>query len=377
MNLVQPGTPAELAQSLADAAARGQAIRFGGNFTKDKMAGPLGSGDISISTRCLRSVLRYEPRDLTISVEAGLPYAEFRALLAENRQMVPLDPPFAETATVGGVIAANHSGPRRRLFGSARDLVIGMTFATLEGKLVQSGGMVVKNVAGLDMGKLMIGSFGTLAAIAIVNFKLIPMPPESRTFVMQFPSAAAAIARRDEILASVLQPVAVDLVNPPSAARLGLEGFALLLQAAGNAAVMHRYSRELADARALEGDDEASLWQRVCEFTPSFLERQPAGAIARVSAPLNEVQAVVESVPGEAVARAGTGVCYAYLPDAEAAARWTREALARGWRYVLEYSNADLDRWPSPGSDFAMMERVKEMFDPQRLLNPGRLYGRI
>src|SRR5256886_13255208 len=100
--------------------------------------------------------------------------------------MVPLDPPFSQGATVGGVIASNTSGPRRRLYGTARDLVIGMTFATLEGKLVQSGGMVVKNVAGLDMGKLMIGSFGTLAAIAVVNFKLLPMPAANATFVIPF-----------------------------------------------------------------------------------------------------------------------------------------------------------------------------------------------
>lgn len=104
--------------------------------------------NVSISTRGLRSVLRYEPRDLTISVEAGLPYAKFRALLAKNRQRVPLDPPFSERATVGGVIAANHSGPQRRRYGSTRDLVIGASFVTLDGKLVQSGGMVVKNVAG-------------------------------------------------------------------------------------------------------------------------------------------------------------------------------------------------------------------------------------
>jgi glycolate oxidase FAD binding subunit len=377
MNFVQPASPPELAKSLADAGDRKQTIRFGGNFTKDKMAGPLACSDLAISTRGLRSVLRYEPRDLTISVEAGLPYAEFRALLAENRQMVPLDPPFTDSATVGGVIAANHSGPRRRLFGSARDLVIGMTFATLEGKLVQSGGMVVKNVAGLDMGKLMIGSFGTLAAIAVVNFKLIPMPRESRTFALQFPSAAAAIAKRDEILKSVLQPVALDLVNPRAAERLGLEGFALLLQAAGNSAVIRRYSRDLAEARTLDGEDEESLWQRVREYTPAFVERRPGGVIARVSVPLNEVRAVVESVPGEAVARAGTGVCYLYLLDAETAANWTRKASERGWRYVLEYSTSELDRWPNTGSDFAMMERVKEMFDPQRLLNRGRLYGRI
>src|SRR5207253_4650689 len=98
---------------------------------------------------------------------------------------------FAEQATVGGVVAANSSGPRRRLYGTARDMVIGMTFATLEGKLVQTGGMVVKNVAGLDMGKLMIGSFGTLAAIAVVNFKVHPIPV-TRTFLWNFVNVADA-----------------------------------------------------------------------------------------------------------------------------------------------------------------------------------------
>src|SRR5207253_6569691 len=121
---------------------------------------------------------------------------------------------FAEQATVGGVVAANSSGPRRRLYGTARDLVIGMTFATLEGKLVQSGGMVVKNVAGLDMGKLMIGSFGTLAAIAVANFKLLPMPEAERTFLLGFADLASAINVRDRILTSVLQPAAIDLLNP-------------------------------------------------------------------------------------------------------------------------------------------------------------------
>src|SRR5664280_1127975 len=109
-------------------------------------------------------------------------------------------------APVGGVISANCSGPRRRLYGTARDLVIGMQLATLEGKLVQSGGMVVKNVAGLAMAKLMIGSFGTLAAITVVNFKVVPMPETERSFVLPFDSAAGAVAARDRILNSALLP---------------------------------------------------------------------------------------------------------------------------------------------------------------------------
>ena len=162
--------------------------------------------DAAISTAALRRVMEYEPRDLTISVEAGLPWSELTRLLAANRQMVPLDPPFADSATVGGVMAANRSGPRRRLYGTARDLVIGMRFATLEGKLVQSGGMVVKNVAGLDMAKLMIGSFGTLAAIAVVNFKLPPAPEIERSFLLPFDSLPDAMAARNRMLAACCSP---------------------------------------------------------------------------------------------------------------------------------------------------------------------------
>jgi len=103
----------------------------------------------------------------------------------------------------------------------ARDLAIGMRFVTLEGKLVQSGGMVVKNVAGLDMAKLMIGSFGTLAAIAVVNFKLQPAPETERSFLLPFDSLARALAACNQILGSVLQPAAIDLLNPAAGMALG------------------------------------------------------------------------------------------------------------------------------------------------------------
>ena len=118
---------------------------------------------------------------------------------------------------MGGIVAANTSGPRRRLYGSARDMVIGMTFATLEGKLIRTGGMVVKNVAGLDMGKLMIGSFGTLAAIATLNFRLHPKPAGTRTFVQNFEQSPEVIAARDEVLKSRLQPAAIDIVKSAEA----------------------------------------------------------------------------------------------------------------------------------------------------------------
>src|SRR5579864_6684340 len=185
------------------------------------MAGPIRDSDVTIATGGLDRVLEYDPRDLVISVEAGVTYRELSRILAGHRQMIPLDPPFSDKATIGGIVASNSSGPRRRLYGTARDLVIGMKFATLEGKLIQSGGMVVKNVAGLDMGKLMIGSWGTLAGLASVNFKLLPIPAVERTVVLPVESASAAFEIRDKLLRGVLQPSAIDFLNSFAAVELG------------------------------------------------------------------------------------------------------------------------------------------------------------
>jgi glycolate oxidase FAD binding subunit len=358
----------ELAALLAEAGASGRSVTLGGNSTKAGMGGPIAAADVAISTAKLNRVLQYEPRDLTVSVEAGITYAELSRVLAEHGQMIPLDPPLGERATewatVGGIVAANVSGPRRRLYGTARDMVIGMTFVTLEGKLIRTGGMVVKNVAGLDMGKLMIGSFGTLAAMAVLNFRVHPLPAATRTFVQRFGDVAGAMAARDTVLRSVLQPAAIDLLKVDG-------GYELLIQAGGSRAVLDRYSRELAGARAVEGGEERSLWERIRELTPRFLAEHPDGVVVRVSCGLPEVGRVMEAMPRVALARAGSGVCYGYYAEAG-------ESRHKG---VIEFAPAGVresaELWPDPGSDFAMMKKIKDMFDPRGLLNRGRLYGRI
>lgn len=379
-----PQSPQELAAALAVSAATGSTIALQGNRSKRLMAGPDVPADSTISTTALRRVLQYEPHDLTISVEAGLPWRELVSVLAGNRQMVPLDPPSSENATVGGVLAANISGPRRRLYGTARDLVIGMQFATLEGKLIQSGGMVVKNVAGLDMAKLMIGSFGTLAAIAVANFKLVPMPEVERSFLVPFASLPEALAARDQILRGVLQPAAIDLLNPAAASTLGNAAWILALRVGGNARAIERYEHEvtpLAGAKAFEDAAHASLWQHIQEFTPRFLRTHPDGVVVRASCTLKVLEAVMASFSGPAVARAGTGVCYGYFEQSAAAAGWMADALRRGWKAVVEFAPEErkpaLDLWPSPGGDFELMRRIKNLFDPANLLNRGRLFNRI
>jgi len=382
--VLAPSTPAELAQALQDAASHKRTIALAGNSSKHLMAGPNEPADVEITTSALRRELQYEPHDLTISVQAGMRWRDFTARIAEHRQMVPLDPPFATSATVGGVIAANSSGPRRRLYGTARDLVIGMTFATLEGKLVPSGGMVVKNVAGLDMAKLMIGSFGTLAAIATVNFKLLPAPEAEHSFLLPYPSAADAIAVRDRVLASPLQPSAIDLLNPAAAASFGGSGWLLAVRTGGNPAALHRSEAELAHIAgrlAVETECPDSFWTEVEEFTPQFLHRRPDGAVVRVSCTLKDLASVMESFPGPAVARAASGVCYGYFEQAERTAAWFARTGGMGWKSVIEFApearKRTLELWPSPGGDFEIMRRIKAMFDPSNLLNRGRLYRRI
>ena len=370
MAIARPQSGQELASSLADCAAQGRTIQLGGAFSKNRMAGPVEPADVVVSTSALNQVLQYEPNDLTMSVGSGLPWAELTATLAGNRQMIPLDPPFSAHATVGGVIASNSSGPRRRVYGTARDMVIGMQFATLEGKLINSGGMVVKNVAGLDMGKLLIGSFGTLAALVSVNFKLSPIPEACETFVRSFQSASEAFTLRDQVLAGALQPSALDILNPPASARVGLEKWSLVVEASGNAAAVARYSSELG------GADRApkNLLHRIQEFVPAFLVDHPDGAVVRASSTLTAMKELMAGWQVPAFARAGSGVCYACFADA-------REAAVPGGRGAVEFAPEEKKRelalWPAPGDDLAMMKRIKDMFDPKHLLNRGRLYGRI
>jgi len=378
---VHPASPAELAEAMGSASARHQTICSGGHFSKRRMGGALGAAQTTISTAAMKRVRQYEPRDLTISVEAGISYCELSRVLAERRQMVPLDPPFSSTATIGGILATNGSGPRRRLYGTARDLVIGMEFATLEGKLIQSGGMVVKNVAGLDMAKLLIGSFGTLAAITVVNLKLIPQPPFSRTFVLSCNTLDAAVAARDAILHSALDPEAIDLINP-AAMESPEPAFRLAVRAGGNAAAIARYERELPSlgARPLPGG-EAVFWSWIQNFTPRYLDAHADGAVVRVSCTLKELKTVILEAPGPAIARAGSGVCYLYFEQFSQATAFAAEAAREHPQTVVECApesrGAQADLWPVPGRDLEIMKRIKRMLDPDNLLNPGRLYGRI
>ncbi|MCY4189118.1 MAG: FAD-binding oxidoreductase, partial [Bryobacterales bacterium] len=283
-----PSSVEDLRAALARLSAEQAGIETGGAFSKQSFGGPAPPAGCRLQTSRLDRLLAYEPADLTVSVEAGMRFADLSRTLAENSQFLPLDPPLAEKATIGGILAANSSGSRRRRFGTARDMTIGMRFATLDGKLVSSGGMVVKNVTGLDMAKLMIGSYGTLAVIVSANFKVFPKPERSASFVFRSASAESLLGARKEILGGVLQPVAMDWLDAGAAQAVGLGSQqALVVEAAGSLAVTRRFGaafHALASARGVDVDAAPEgVWERVREIGPDWLAARPHGALLRCS----------------------------------------------------------------------------------------------
>jgi glycolate oxidase FAD binding subunit len=240
-------------------------------------------------------------------------------------------------------------------------------------------------VAGLDMGKLMIGSFGTLAAIASVNFKLTPRPAVSRTVLFTFDDLPTALEARGAVIRGVLNPIAVDLLNPVLSAQLGLKNFSLVVMFAGNQAVIERCLREasaLGPARPLAIDEEQRFWHSLHAITPRFLEKfRDTAAVVRLSTTLDECGDALKSIEGPGFAHAASGIVRGWFTRQEGAARCMAEAAKRNWKAVVEFSSdplrSNMSLWPEPGGDFAIMKEIKKMFDPGNLLNRGRLYGQL
>ena len=270
--------------------------------------------DVVISTRRLDQVLEHEAGDLTCIVEAGLRIDHLNRRLIEHGQFLPLDPPG--NPTLGACVAGNLSGPRRHRYGTARDLVIGITVVLGDGTVASSGGKVVKNVAGYDLGKLFCGSEGRLGLIVRLALRLYPRPESARTLAVALESAEDASAKVRAILSSPLVPSAVDVVWP---GWLGLlfEGTRQSVEA------------QLATARALVGgaEDLGSIWEEA--------EARQRWSRGRLLFSPGELAATLSSLE-EGVVRVAAGV--AYVP----------------------HEAAD----PRDDSELRLLERVRRQFDP-------------
>ena len=403
--VVTPGTVEEAAQVVALTDKHGLTLLARGGGSRMKVGGLPEQIDVLLETNKLTRLLEYEAADLTCHVEAGLTLTALQSQLAKQGQWLALDPPDAEQATLGGILASNASGPKRLRYGTARDLVIGLRVVQANGEIARSGGHVVKNVAGYDLNKLYIGSLGTLGIIVEANFKLQPRPAVERTLLLTFTNAHDAMQTVIAMLGSLLTPGAIELIDAGATndmsnffgLNLPTSGYTLAVNFEGGSISVDRQMDEaqLIARRnnALMSDDVAGevqyrFWDVVREHTQGTVTCKAAMPVSQVASYLQKVEQVCRHHELEAaiVAHAGNGILYIELRPSDATPRIV-EAVAelrvhaqevRG-SMVVEHCPVDLKRrinvWGEPGSDFYLMQRLKRQFDPKGTFVKGRFVG--
>jgi glycolate dehydrogenase FAD-binding subunit len=395
---VTPGSPDEIAAILRFANEHRLNVVPAGGLTQQFTGNPPPQVDVLLYTSRLMEVEHYDPGDLTIGVGAGWTVAHLSAKVAADKLFFAGDPALPERATVGGMLATGLYGPHRHGYGGLRDHCIGVRFVTGDGRKAKGGGRVVKNVAGYDMMKLLIGSWGTLGIMTSASFKLFPAPRQTRTFVTEFASAADAFAFRNRMLHSPLDPICLELISPEAGGLLATSAtWAILLRAAGSDIVLARYRAELGTAvsREVEGQGERDLWQSASDFSHSVRERHPRSLVLSMTLPLADVQPVLDQVAEVAnsngltvatIGRVGVGHLLVGMwsaPQSEVmqasfvnAVSGVRDRLPRDVSMAVlhcpEDGRGQITAWTVTPTDLESMRAVKDTLDPNEVLNRGR-----
>lgn len=403
----------ETAAVLRFAADQGLAVIPCRNGTKLSIGNSPRNYDVALNVKELNRVWHYEPADLTVSVESGMKFGDLQHFVSRHGLWVPLDPPGGAKASIGGILATNATGPLRFCYGAPRDMVLGMKVATSEGKIVKTGGRVVKNVTGYDVAKLLIGSYGTLGVIVEASFKLFPRPAERVSFVLRPGTLGIARELRRGALASPLAPMRMVLLNARAAAlareRTAVDpaagGPEVWIEFGGSARVLGRCANEIeqlgkgvgAPPERAPEDPAATVWERIADF-PAWLAASHPGLVALKAAlpdsaseeflSLAEQEAENEKIPLASVSHLGVGtvrVAMLERPSTDAVERFLKRLRSgaenlRG-TLILEKASAELkarvEVWGKAGDDFEMMRKVKSVWDPKGILSPGRFVGKL
>jgi glycolate oxidase FAD binding subunit len=413
--LVTPRNASEAATVVQHAAGHDWTVLPAGGCTKLAIGNIPQRSDIVLSVSRMDSVLHYDAGDLTIGVEGGMKLVDLQRTLAQHDQFLPLHPTHPEQ-TVAGLLATALQGPLQH-WAAVRDFCIGISFVTGDGKQGKGGGRVVKNVAGYDLMKLLIGSHGSLGVITAANLRVYPRPKQTRTFVMEFGSREEALAMRDRVVRSSLAPLCVEIASPRALEYLDQNASAprdpdhyspespmtpethwqLVLQAAGSDAVLARYRNELGSAvtRMTDGDDESKLWECFAGFGDRVLARYRNSMLLQVNTTVSDTAASLAAIESAAldnnllpalVGRAGLAVLsVAMVPlsvDPPSAMQYAnaasslRAALPAGSSAIVlrcpTEAKRHFDVWGSPSSDIACMRAVKRAIDPKNILSRGR-----
>ena len=400
---VFPGSVEEVAAVIGLAAETARPVTPWGGGTAASVGIPTARTGLVLGLRRLGRLLEHEPGDLTATVEAGMTVATFQTVLRSRGQWMSLDPADAHLATVGGVLATNASGPRRHLYGTARDLLIGVTVVTADGAVVRGGGKVVKNVAGYDLPKLFVGSYGTLGVIVEATVKLRPLPDHERLVCIRFERLKDAGAAVRSVMASDLIPNAIELLDATASTAISVTGAALVVGFDGLREQVDWQCAELArlagacgghEAQPLQADTWSSLGTAARATSPV------TAAVMTFAVLPSQVAEMMEQGAGVARARglntawaahAGIGVVRAMVaadvvPTEPAAiavvvAEWREMARGGGGHATLEWAPLAVKSlvpvWDDPGAAARIMERIKAQLDPQNILNPGRFVAGI
>ncbi|MCR4281891.1 MAG: glycolate oxidase subunit GlcE [Bauldia sp.] len=389
---LSPGDEPVLAAAVADAASRKTPLAIVGGGTRTGLGRPMQTA-ATLSTANLTGVTLYEPSELVLSARAGTPLAEVESLLASNRQRLAFEPPshhqlygIAGESTIGAVAAANLSGPRRIQSGAARDSLIGVRAVTGRGDIVKSGGRVMKNVTGYDLVKFLAGSYGTLAVLSEVTFKVLPLPETETTLVIDGLSDVRAVSALSAALGSPFSVSGAAHV-PGRVARtcVRIEGFAAsvdsradrlvsLLSAYGpverlDPAASADLWRSIRDLDALAKPADRPLWR--------VSVRPGDGPVIAAATRVSMDADILYDWGGGLVWIAGGGD----RPDAGASV--IRAAVASvGGHATLVRAPDDVRLavdvfQPLPAPLMDLTRKLKASFDPAGILNPGRMYAGV
>ncbi len=386
--IVYPKTSEELSEVLAYAYANQWRVLPCGQGSKLHW-GSLAEVDLMISTARLNRLIDHAVGDLTVTAEAGIRLADLQVELAKGGQFLAIDPSYATTATLGGIVATGDTGALRQRYGGIRDMLIGLSFVRSDGAIAKAGGRVVKNVAGYDLMKLFTGSYGTLGIISQVTFRIYPLPVAARTVMLQGDEEAIAQATKT-LLASALTPTAIALLPVQT---LGLNTMGLLIRFQNIEVSVEQQSTRLlqvGEALGLKGQswagiEESQLWQQLQEQietpTLAFPIACKIGVLPSKAVETLRLMSAIALTTGCIYAGSGLGMLrFSDLPAQTLLKLRDLCEMQGGFLTVLEAPPSlkqTLDVWGYSGNALDLMQKIKHQFDPKNLLSPRRFVGGI